>query len=132
MPNDKNSLMPDDSSLSQERNEIESAIVNRINDDIDDARILRGWRVLAVILISAVAMLFYVGLGYFVFGVGQMGEMAEIAPSVAVTVLIVFAAIPTILVVSVAKAIFGLKSQAEAPFTPLHAIIQLMKDMKGG
>ena len=130
MSDDKTGLMPDDASLVPEKPDLASAIVERISDDIDDSKSLRSLRKTAVCALSFLALIFYVALFYFVFFSESLDALSLQSSSVTIAILLVFAVITTIFVVSVSKAIFGVNSGKETPFTPLHAIIQLLKDTK--
>lgn len=128
-------VMPgeDDSPGNSDSVDISYAICDRITDDIEDSKSLRDKREILLCILGGVAALFYILLVIFIGLVifcPKAFHLAYISPTVCITILVSLSAIPTIICVSVAKAVFGKKAQAESPFTPLHAIIQLMKDVK--
>lgn len=128
-------VMPDedDSSENSGTVDISYAICDRITDDIEDSKSLRDKREILLFILGGVAAFFYILLVVFIGLVifcPRAFHLAYISPTVCITILVSLSAIPTIICVSVAKAVFGKKTQAESPFTPLHAIIQLMKDMR--
>lgn len=125
-------LMPDENVLG-EPDDISSAIVKKISDDVEDARTLREYRMISAVVLGGTAALFYVLLILFI-GLLVWCPAARYfplqSPTVCIVVLLILSVVPTLLTLCVAKAVFGRKAQVETPFAPLHAIFQLMKDMK--
>ncbi len=129
-------VAPDDSSLvqGQPSDGLSGAIVEHIEDDIADGRTLRAWRPWIAGALLAVAALFYLALLAVIVGLAVCCNFAYLAsqtPTVIITVIVVLAAVPTLIAMGVSKAVFGKRTNAESPYTPLQAIIHLMKELKG-
>ena len=133
-------LMPDkapDSVTDQEEqnaNNVVSAVVQHIMDDIEDRRTLRSWRSKIALLLLAVAGGFYWVFFDLLFAVVDNLEAYKPileARLVSVAVVAALVIVPTLLLLIVAKAVFGMnKSASEIP-SPLQAILHLMKEIKG-
>jgi len=136
MNEDKEGLMPEEVHPSKKDdgpNDLSDAIVLRIADDIEDARTLRDKRTHLFKWFARGTAVFLLLLVLFIVAIIWCPRASLLpihAPTVAITILIVLAAIPTFLIVSIARAVFGRKTQSESPFTPIHALIQLIKDMR--
>lgn len=135
--------MPDDTTLMPEEQDeaaeprafaLSSAVVQQIQDDIDDSRTLRSWRkgiATGLILISLclfAAML--TAIGFILFDV-DVASRANEAPTITVAIIMVLAAVPTLITISVARAVFGRKHASESPYAPLQALINVVKEMRG-
>lgn len=133
-------LMPDtapDGVTDQEEqsaNNVVSAVVQHITDDIEDRRTLRSWRPKIALLLLAIAGYFYWVFFDLLFAVVDNLEAYKLileARFVSVAVVAALVIVPTLLLLIVAKAIFGMsKSPNEIP-SPLQAILHLMKEIKG-
>lgn len=114
--------------------DLSSAVSAHIRDDIDDAQSLRQWRTTLARCMVGLAGLFYLALivtiGAIIF-CDSVACRILYAPTVAITIVIVLAAVPTLMLVSVARAVFGKRNPNDSPYSPLQAIIHLMKEMKG-
>lgn len=114
--------------------DLSSAGSAHIQDDIEDSQSLRHWRprIAAGMIVAAVA--FYAVLLITIGCIGFCDTVAyrvHCAPTVAITIVLVLATVPTLIMLSVAKAVFGKRNSGDSPYTPLQAIIHLMKEMKG-
>lgn len=107
------------------------AAADQIHDCIEDAKILRAWRPKVAKGLILLALAFYVMLIALVLAFAYCPRFATLlqAPTICLTLLVIFAAIPTLILVGVMRAIFGSKNQS-SPYTPLHALLQVMKDIK--
>ncbi len=121
--------MPEEVSANQAGDGLSAAIVNHIEDGIEDSKTLREWRPWIAGTLLVVAGAFYGALFAVIF-CDKLVLLAECAPVVAVAVLAAFSIIPTLIIVMVARAVFGKRSSADTPYAPLQAIIHLMKEMK--
>lgn len=136
MNEDKEGLMPEEIHPSKKDDgpdDLSDAIVLRIADDIEDARTLRNKRNCLYWCFAGCSLIFLLLLICFIVAIiwSPKASLLPIhAPTVCITILIVLAAIPTFMIVSIARAVFGRKTQSESPFTPIHALIQLIKDMR--
>ena len=113
--------------------DLSSAIVKHIEDDIEDAGVLRGWRKKVARTMIITAVLFYGSLLAVVGSLCFCDAVAHrilAAPTVAVAVIVVLAAVPSLILASVARAVFGKHNGMDSPYSPLQAIIHLMKEMK--
>lgn len=112
-----------------------SAIANHVNDCIEDAKTLRSWRGKSAGGLITLAVLFYALLIGMVCVVGiwpdHFATLLQ-AQTVCIVIIIAFASIPTLIIIGVMRAIFGPRNQQTgAPYSPLHAVLQLMKDVNG-
>lgn len=113
--------------------DLSSAIVKRIEDDIEDAGVLRSWRKIVAMVMGITAGVFYLVLLGFLACLCFCDSIAHrilVAPTVAVAIIVVLAAVPSLILASVARAVFGKHSAVDSPYSPLQSIIQLMKEMK--
>ena len=128
-------VMPDDKDVEgRQPDDISSAIVAHIQDDIEDGKTFREWRKTVAIAMSLVSVAFYMMLAIAMFCLALGGPVLDLAvqePTVAITVFVILAAVPTLIMVSVARAVFGKRGSYDSPYAPLQAIIHLMKEMKG-
>lgn len=110
-------------------------VVRHIEDDIEDRRTLRGWRKFLAGALMLVSALFY-GTFFFllfkvVFNIESYQSLLE-ASAVTVAVVVALVSVPTLLLLIVAKAVFGMsKSSGEVQYSPIQSIIHLMKEMSG-
>lgn len=113
---------------------VSAAVAKQILDNIEDVRFLRPWRFRTAVIMGIVAGIFYVVLlcviGMFVSNDGII-QCAEKSPHVAIVILLVLAVVPTLITLQIAKAVFGYKKAEPEPYTPLQALLHLMKEMKG-
>lgn len=133
-------LMPDkapDGVTDQEEqnaNNVVSAVVQHITDDIEDRKTLRSWRSGVAVALTVVAAIFY---GVFfvllckVFNDLETYEPILEARFVSVAVIAALVIVPTLLLLIVAKAVFGMNKAASEMPSPLQAILHLMKEIKG-
>lgn len=113
--------------------DLSTAIVKHIEDDIDDASVLRDWRKAIAGAMVGVSVVFYIALIIFVGCLCFCNSVAQrvlAAPTVAIAAIVVLAAVPSLILASVARAVFGKHNGMESPYSPLQAIIHLMKEMK--
>ena len=111
-------------------NDLVSAVVNHIEDDVKNAQTLRNWRPWIARLLLAVAAVFYYWFYRFI------EELLEnpcllMAPAVCIAIVLALSLIPTMLLLTVAKAVFGSQKGSETPFSPMQALLNLMKEVKG-
>lgn len=134
-PNEKQALlMPDEDNELNNPDPIVAAVVEHLHDDVEDARVLRGWRRWIAVILIAVVLSFYVFIlltisvvatnPYEYYWILQAQTLCGI-------VIVVLAAIPTLIVVGVMKAIFGSRKATDSPYSPIHALFQLLKDVNG-
>ena len=132
-------LMPDkapDGVTDQEEqnaNNVVSAVVQHIMDDIEDRRTLRSWRSNALLLLAVAGGFYWVFFDLLFAVVDNLEAYKPIleARLVSVAVVAALVIVPTLLLLIVAKAVFGMnKSPNEIP-SPLQAILHLMKEIKG-
>ena len=136
MPSD---FLKDENPKNQKEEEADpdtiAALVAHINDDVEDASILRSWRKPVALALMVVAGLFYIL--FFTLLVGLIfSESLRLAVSDSmnfyIVLVLVLTVIPTILLGHVAKAIFTRKGTiGDAPYTPIQAILHLLKEIKG-
>lgn len=129
---DQGLTMPDDTRLEDgSPDSVSAAIVKHVDDDIDDARTLREWRKRYAIYVSIIGIICY---GILLFAMWQLFKhptFVAAAPTVALGILLILAAIPILILVSLSKAIFGKHSSGNT-YTPLQTLIHLIKEMKEG
>lgn len=109
--------------------DLSTAIVKHI----DDASVLRDWRKAIAGAMIGVSVVFYIALIIFVGCLCFCNSVAQrvlAAPTVAIAAIVVLAAVPSLILASVARAVFGKHNGMESPYSPLQAIIHLMKEMK--
>ena len=132
-------MTTDDKELFPSENEkpysgdLSTAIVKHIEDDIEDACVLRSWRKAIAGTMIGVSGLFYIALIAFVGCLCFCDSVAHrilATPTVAIAVIVVLAAVPSLILASVARAVFGKHNGMDSPYSPLQAIIHLMKEMK--
>lgn len=123
-----------DDSKQGKADDVVSCVIGKIEDDIIDARSLREWRPGLAVGLLVVAFIFY---GLFCLLLYVATTNSDVAYNVSnaqtfyIVVAILLALIPTLLVISVSKAVFGKKeSNQQTPFTPLEAILHLMREMR--
>lgn len=135
MSDNNEKLMPENVPESEQTPDtLVDAVVNKIRDDIDDAISLRDKRSLFAWIIVGVCCFFYLTLFCFILAIiwcPAASHLPNVAPSVTITVLVILAAIPTLLAILLGRAVFGRRAQMETAFTPIHALFQILKDMKG-
>lgn len=134
-PNEKQaSLMPDEGGELNNPDSIVAAVVEHIHDDIKDSNVLRGWRKWIAGALICVALGLYAFLLIAIYVVasnlGQYSLLLQ-AQTLCGIVVVVLAAIPTLILIGVMKAIFGSRKAAEGPYSPMHALFQLLKDVNG-
>ena len=133
-------LMPDkapDGVTDQEEqsaNNVVSAVVQHITDDIEDRKTLRSWRPCAAIFLVVIAIVFYVV--FFILLCLVINDLETYKPIlearfVSVAVIAALVIVPTLLLLIVAKAVFGMNKAASEMPSPLQAILHLMKEIKG-
>ena len=133
-------LMPDtapDGVTDQEEqsaNNVVSALVQHITDDIEDRKTLRSWRSGVAVALTVVAAIFYVV--FFVLLYKVINDLETYKPIlearfVSVAVIAALVIVPTLLLLIVAKAVFGMNKAASEMPSPLQAILHLMKEIKG-
>ena len=134
MPNDA-TLMPDEQDEAAEPKafSLSSAVVQQIQDDIDDSRTLRSWRkgIAAGLILIAIGLFFAMlaTIGFILFDV-DVASRANEAPTVTIAIVMVLAAVPTLITISVARAVFGRKHASETPSAPLQALLNVIKEMR--
>lgn len=109
--------------------DLSTAIVKHI----EDASVLRDWRKAIAGAMIVVSVVFYIALIIFVGCLCFCNSVAQrvlAAPTVAIAAIVVLAAVPSLILASVARAVFGKHNGMESPYSPLQAIIHLMKEMK--
>lgn len=109
--------------------DLSTAIVKHI----EDASVLRDWRKAIAGAMIGVSVVFYIALIIFVGCLCFCNSVAQrvlAAPTVAIAAIVVLAAVPSLILASVARAVFGKHNGMESPYSPLQAIIHLMKEMK--
>ena len=117
----------------QNANNVVSAVVQHIMDDIEDRRTLRSWRSNALLLLAVAGGFYWVFFDLLFAVVDNLEAYKPIleARLVSVAVVAALVIVPTLLLLIVAKAVFGMnKSPNEIP-SPLQAILHLMKEIKG-
>lgn len=123
--------IPDDE---HNADDLSVAVAKHIADDIADAQMLRPWRLRTAIIMGVVAGVFYIILlcviGMFISNDGIIA-CAERSPHVAIVILLILAVVPTIITLQIARAVFGYKKADRAPYTPIQALVHLMKEMQG-
>lgn len=112
-----------------------AAVVAHIEDDVVDAKVLRNWRkpcaALLIFVASVFYALFFVFL-WFVLDEDDVRMAVSETPNFYIVLALITTIIPTILLSHAAKAIFARKSGlGDTPYTPIQAILHLMKEMKG-
>ncbi len=132
---DSNLVMPDTDEAQPVDGGLVDAVAQRIKDDIDDHRSLRKWRLALAIVLLVVALAFYGVFFYLLCLVlSNLSAFHPILESQTITVAVILALVivPTLLVLVVARAVFGMnKSDSSLSSSPLQALIHLMKEMKG-
>lgn len=90
--------------------DLSSAIVRHIEDDIEDAGVLRSWRKQVATAMIAIAAVFYAVL----FGIigcvcfsEAVAQRVLAVPTFAIVVIVVLAAVSTLILASVARPLFG-------------------------
>lgn len=135
MPEANQPLMPENVPESEQTPDtLVDAIVGKINDDIQDAASLRDKRAFFAKVLFWACLIFYACFLAFIVAIIWCPFARHFpihAPSVTIVVLIALAAVPTLLALLLGKAVFGRRAQGETAFTPIHALLQIMKDMKG-
>lgn len=128
-------LMPENVPESEQTpDSLVDAIVGKINDDIQDAASLRDKRAFFATVLFWACLIFYACFLAFIVAIIWCPFARHFpihAPSVTIVILIALAAVPTLLALLLGKAVFGKRTQGEVAFTPIHALLQIMKDMKG-
>lgn len=109
-------------------------VVDHIKDDIEDGKTLRAWRPWVAIGLLVLAVVFYIAFFRFICEILHNPDLAvpvRKAGYLYVVIAILLAVIPTLFVTQVAKAVLGKKTgSSEVPYTPLQAILHLMREMK--
>ena len=136
MENTKLPAMPDAQGLTEKQasDGLSSAIVKHIEDDINDGQTLRAWRPWLAAALLSIAVILYATLLYVIRGFATCSGLVALATQaqvVAVAVIATLAVIPTLIIATVARAVFGKRTSSNTPYAPLQAIIHLMKEMKG-
>ena len=132
---DSKLVMPDTDEAQPVDGGLVDAVAQHIKDDIDDHRSLRNCRFALAIVLLFVAAAFYVVFFWLLCIVLlNLSAYKPILESQTITVAVILALVivPTLLVLVVARAVFGMnKSDSSLPSSPLQALIHLMKEMKG-
>lgn len=109
-------------------------VVDHIKDDIEDGKTLRAWRPRVAIGLLVLAIVFYIAFFVFICEILHNPDLAvpvRKAGYLYVVIVILLAVIPTLFINQVAKAVLGKKTgSGEVPYTPLQAILHLMREMK--
>mgnify|MGYP000053584197 CR=1 FL=1 len=136
--NDENSIgVGQDKSDEKEQrsNDVISAIYDLLEDSVEDAQSLRDERKpLADKLVWVVGgfyVVFLLVVGMILFCPAMVSRVAQ-AQNLYIVILILLAAIPTLVLVQLAKAVFSKKSSmTDTALTPLEAVIKLMNEIRG-
>lgn len=132
---DSKLVMPDTDEAQPIDGSLVDAVAQHIKDDIDDHRSLRNWRLALAIGLLVVAAVFY-GVFFHILclvlsNLSAYQPILE-SPTVTVAVILSLIIVPTLLVLVVARAVFGMnKSDRSLPSSPIQALLHLMKEMKG-
>lgn len=112
-----------------------SAIYDLLEDSIEDSRSLREERKPLADTLIRIAVCLYFVFGFVVSLVvfsPAMSERVADAPNLYMVLLVILAAMPTLIMIQVAKAVFTKKSSlGDTALTPLEAIVKLMNEMRG-
>ena len=111
-------------------NTLVGAVVDHINDDIKNAQTLRDWRPCMAKWMIIIAATFYVAFFVFCFIIMNNERLLGV-PSVCIAFGLLLSLIPTMLLLTVARAVFGNHKGSETPFSPMQALLNLMKEVKG-
>ena len=134
MPDLHDYLMPDENHADHQGDTLSVSVAKQIEDNIQDAQTLRECRFIAVKIFAVVAGIFYLVLlcviAMLVGGDEGIMKSAVNAPNVCITALIILAVIPVLLSVQIARAVFGKRQHGDTPYTPLQALVHLIKEMK--
>lgn len=134
MPNLHDDLMPDENRVDYQGDTLSISVAKQIEDNIQDAQTLRECRFVAVKIYAVVAGIFYIVLlcviAMLVSGDEAIMKSAVNAPNVCITALVILAVIPVLLSVQIARAVFGKRQHGDTPYTPLQALVHLIKEMK--
>lgn len=134
MPDVEKKLMPEEIPHTEPgADSLTGAIVSKIVDDTEDSKTLRNYRPCLAKALATTATIFYVILLMGIISViwcPTVTCLAVRSQTVCITILVILAVIPTLLVFFLARAVFGKRAQIETPLTPLNALVQLMRDMK--
>ena len=119
----------------QRSNDVISAIYDLLEDSVEDAQSLRDERKpLADKLLWVVGgfyLVFLLVVWMILFCPAMVSRVAQ-AQNLYIVILILLAAIPTLVLVQLAKAVFSKKSSmADTALTPLEAVIKLMNEIRG-
>lgn len=110
--------------------DLSSALARCIEDDIEDAEMLRSWRKPVAIAMIAIAAVFYAvlfGVIGCLFFCDAVAQRILAVPTLAAAVIAVLAAVPTLILVCVARAFFGKHGAAEVSYPQLLASLRRMK-----
>lgn len=133
---DSEVLMPSEASDRDSHidDSVVGVVVDHIKDDIEDGNTLRTWRPWVAVGLLLLAVVFYVVFFMFIHEILYNANLAipvRKAGYLYVVIAILLAVIPTLFVTQVAKAVLGKKTgSGEVPYTPLQAILHLMREMK--
>lgn len=134
MPDFHDDLMPDENHVDHQGDTLSVSVAKQIDDNIQDAQTLRECRFIAVKIFAVVAGIFYIVLlcviAMLVSGDEEIMKSAVNAPNVCITALVILALIPVLLSVQIAKAVFGKRQHGDNLYTPLQALVHLIKEMK--
>ena len=134
MPDLHDDLMPDENHVDNQGDTLSISVAKQIDDNIQDSQSLRECRSATVKIFAATAAIFYLALlvviGMLVFGNEAIMKSVIDAPNVCITALIILAIIPLLLSVQISRAIFGRRQQGDSLYTPLQALVHLIKEMR--
>lgn len=129
---DSKPVMPDNDEAQPADDGLVDAVVQHIKDDIEDHRSLREGRFALACGLLFVAGVFYIAFFYVLYlGILNM-EQVRNAQTVSIVVILTLIIVPTLLLLIVARAVFGIKkTSGSVPSSPIEALLHLMKEMKG-
>lgn len=132
---DSQVVMPDKAEGAVPNDGIVGVVIQHIRDDIEDRRTLRDWRKWIAGLLTLISIAFYAVffslLKLVVCDLERYKPILE-ARFLSVAVVAALVVVPTLLLLIVAKAVFGMsKTSGEVPSSPLQAILHLMKEIRG-
>lgn len=133
MPSDSQSVDLKEDAPSHDPDSLAVAMADLIHDRIVDAGTLRDCRKKFAGLLVFIAALFYMVLFGMICRILSENVPAIISeqPYIFITIAVICAVIPTLIIICVARAIFSGNSQAmDAIYSPIQAILHLMKEMK--
>lgn len=129
MNDDAKGLLPSKGGLPYS-DALSSALARCIEDDIEDAEVLRSCHKPVAIAMIVIAAVFYAVL----FGVigcvcfsDAVAQRILAVPALAVAVIAVLAAVPTLILANVARAFFGRHGATEVSYLQLLASLRRMK-----